>query len=553
MRHGVESRLPREMPGKDDVLVVAEACFWKQILEMEKKRQPTGGGSGRTIWRLEVGESCERPEAGMATVEDLFQSVVGLECLSPRDVVSEGGERHLAVKQVPLALWPLFGRIIVQCDWRLGCTQREDGTPFDPVKDWWQPDREHLKAEHKVWLDHMEAPLYKGWASKAVVPAGLLLLNMIRHEYSIDERTELWCLTDAPSTDSAGNSKRLTTFGAMRKSLDSNGRIRCGDLAPEGPDRALVPVEPSKKWKEASPTSGAFVGSEWLERLLRARLARSMWKELGALQSVADAKECPVVVFCDDNPKNVTGFLQGVGLPCDLGGEDKRCLRCARIPQTSKAMHDINEKPDKWDEAISDLVRNPDGPNPLGRDCSADPPIFVLCDYDLDSAGTNGGGVSDGAVPVTGAKLAALVKGHLSKSYRGRSISAIAFTGGASPVIAQECIGLGCDFVIRKDGAISRGGSGAHVSVDVGGLSSLTLWIWTISCHHRFLLRVREELSGDTTPPERASELVEAAFRAVVRRELSVPRSLEARLNEVRAAAMSALAPGMSRARSVSP
>ena len=540
---------PLPPPGRDDVLVVAEPNWAERFAEEELQQVRHRG----RIWRLDVQPSGDKEKP--ATVMDLFGRVSGLDCVWPKVIDRAGGTGGIVrIDSMPLAQWPLFRRVVIQCDWLLDGAWDEEAF----TKDWWRPLKRmdwngEVDPAEKSWWDRVEHDELKSWAANAVLPAGLLLLSMIRHEYSIDERMELVCVTGRPWVRRGSlNVDSLTTLGAIRRSLDSNERIRCVSAIDREPVRC----------GRAQPDREAVIDAEWQERLLRACLLRAMWGELLSEKRVVSGTNPLTVIFCDDNPNNVKSFIEGLGMPCDDGAdaqrrecknaqEGRKALRYARVSAPeSVTCNVICEEPHKWDEKIRDIAIEVSQVK-RERDCRGDPPIFVLCDYDL-ATGTDSGRHEDVAagrgdphgleVPVTGAKLSALAKGHLSREFPGRSISAIAFSGGVSPVIAQECIGLGCDFVIRKDGAVSRGGSGgAHVSADVGGLSSLTLWVWTIACHHRFLVDVLRELRESNPAPDKVTQLLEASFRAVVRRDISVPRSLQPRLDEVREEAMGRL------------
>lgn len=534
-----------------DALIVAEP--WLAPLIRAKLRQLVPDPDMRVV-TVEV-QSKRSGQA--ATMRDLFHSALSL----PRpgtSVLGVGGDASL--HKYPLALWPLFGRIYVQRDWALGPELDDWSLNFaSPSEEWWLSRKDSAEERGFPWNQRRHGEREFGaWARWAQLPAGHLLLSVLRHEYSVDERTVLASITDSEAqvdrehcpTDPIAEGEVVFR---LLKELDSNHRIWSGFR-----DRPLMRIGEESRHTPLAPWAEAEAA--WLRRMMHAAFARECWNPMGLLDR-AGKDHSLKVIFCDDQERNVRGFLGSIGAFSandrssdrldDDGGilgyigaapkADPRATSGAyRVLLPNRPDADAlfqSPDPHRWDEELSGLIEsNTVGATEVTFDRD---PIFILCDYDLDTSNLGGqsGEPRSLGVPVTGAKLAALAKGHLARRFPGRTISAIAFTGGSSPVIARECIELGCDFVIRKGSAQSRGG-GTHVSADVGGLSSLAVWVWSIICHDRFLRCILKKF--DDGEPQ-AVELLESAYKAVVRREIAVPRSLEPRMTEVRDRAVKAI------------
>jgi hypothetical protein len=521
-----ERRIP--LGRQQDALVVAEPPLASLIMERLRSE-------GQLSPEARVVTVAVRPERGgeAATMRDLFRAALSLP-VPGQAMLGGGGDASMSA--YPLALWPLFGNVYVQRDWALGPDPDDWSLNFPmPDEEWWLSRRGSSEEREFQWRRRRHGPEdFKDWARWAQLPAGQLLLSVLRHEYSVDERTVLAAITDCDAGFGPGRGhdepvREGEVLYRVLKELDSNDRIWSGcrgrPLVRLGSQDRHAPTSP---WVEAE--------AAWMKRIMHAAFARECWRPMELLDRIGRETSLEVV-FCDDHWRNVRGFLSSVGVVgSDDPERDSRAYRVLLPPAKHGATGEpfSSEDPHQWDEELASLVEvyeHGSGGTPADRD-----PLFILCDYDLDTshARSRPQGIRSLGVPVTGAKLAALTKGHLARRFPGRTISAIAFTGGSSPVIARECIELGCDFVIRKGIAQSRGG-GTHVSADVGGLSSLALWVWSITCHDRFLRCILSALDGGES---HAVELLEGAYRAVVRREIAVPRSLEHRMTEVRERAL---------------
>lgn len=516
---------------QQDALIVAEP--WLAPLLRERLRADGQLPSGARVVTLEV-----RPERSgqAATMRDLFRAVLSFP-VPGRSVLGGGGDA--SVSAYPLALWPLFGHVFVQRDWALGCGPEDWSLNFpEPSEEWWLSRKDSSEERGFPWgrRRHGEKE-FSEWARWAQLPAGHLLLSVLRHEYSVDERTVLASIADSEAAvDPRGDGNAPVEEGEvlflLLKELDSNDRIRSGCLHRRlerlGEKDRHAPADP---WVEAE--------SAWMRRIMHAAFTRECWRPMELRERGGDGHSLELL-FCDDHYRNVRGFLGSVGAcETDDPPPDSRAYRVLLPPKQPDRFGEpfTSEDPHRWDEEIAGEF-GAHGNESAGPASDRDP-LFILCDYDLDTSHSSGrsGTVRSLGVPVTGAKLAALAKGHLARKVPGRTISAIAFTGGSSPVIARECIELGCDFVIRKGSAQSRGG-GSHVSADVGGLSSLALWVWSITCYDRFLKCILREFDDGES---HTVELLESAYRAVVRREIASPRSLEPRMTEVRDRAVRAI------------
>jgi hypothetical protein len=519
----------RSQPVSGDTLVVAEESFCDSMREVWQQRRSVRQGPAPRLWFIAPKDGC---------INELLKACV---CLPP----TPGSDRRLShgpkddvLAEWPLSLWPVFDEIIVQRDWSVN----PDDKACPWIKeDWWQgKEWSHLRSVE-------DAP--------AVVPAGLLLLHLVRHELSTPESVWMSTLTDGTHDDVSRGTK---------KALDTNGRIETESLL-EISERWLATGGPSStqpfQRRQVQGTEAQRSGQQNLSLSLgfmKTALTRRIWKTLwGAPVQGNSDLDRPIVVYCDDSLENLKMFAHAAGppiVPVDnakatptndrpganppqyllLGGSDMQ----TRDPK-SLAPKFLGTRRDRWDEEIfkeiCSAAESSENHQATSKRPAAKRPVFIICDYDLDCDRHIDTQTAIRNASLTGAKLAALVKAHLvnDPSFGNSIVSAIAFTGGRSPIIAQECLTNGCDFVIAK--GVIRGDlqNAAHVSADVEGLCSLSFWIWTLACHSREIQRVCYEIQrGPSDKP--ITDSVRDVCRCAIRRGVALPKSLEPAMNDLR-------------------
>jgi hypothetical protein len=508
-------------PPSQSVLIVGEPEFTKAM----------------EAWLSDRDASEDKPKTWTlnpngATVSDLFDSVT-----APRPDGS-----GLNYKSLPLALWPLFEEIWVQRDWDVVSrnetfddTLRQLFNRSDNRRcEWWW-----LAAEDPLSFDDSgsfpsdkKRRLEQDDVERQVsLPAGAMLCGMLRHEYSMrNARNRIHCCScQGRSKNGEMSDERVIRqlLGFLGAGFRDISHLHTSDLK----------SEPTDSEQQGHCTRDELRKARLLQRLLSAAWIQSVWKQL---RLPAKDLAAPAVVFCDDKFKSLVqireAFLDEPQSAEGASSADQHSLYLTRLDgrtcEPDEPIRPIKYQTTPWDTEIAEAF------TPSHDTAASAPtaPAFVVCDYDLDG----------GTAPeqpkghsLTGAKLAALVKGHLSNSKVGsdRTVSAITFTGGHSPVIARESIELGCDFFIRKAAASGN----HHAAVDVDGLASLSLWIGTVTALDRYLRDFLEALRQNGLTGLQIIEGLECACRATIQRELAIPRSLEPLLQRVRARAMDAL------------
>lgn len=520
-------------PRSGDTLVVGEKRFCDALRDLWHFHHPTavasavrGGGRHSEPWFLEVGEAGSGGRRG-GTVSELLDACLP-PLVPPFRIDSESG----VLRALPISVWPMFGEILVQRDWIVG-----DELDEGPFAAWWKdPDSKVLTACPP------DAP--------RVVPLGLLLLHLVRHELSTPEYVFLGAFADDPELDSMAE--------LARKDLDSNARI--GFLGMSDIDRRWDPAGSRMRLDRGNRErcdDALKPLMETVQRQMRGYFARQAWRALGLGGN--DGRGCashqsPLVVYCDDTIKNILKLCESVGI--DPGKEQplEGTPSFVLLGGTGGArIERLVDDRERWDEAIYDVVEGHlnVGATNCERGSEEQRPIFVICDYDLNSddyeSSLGAARLRPGSrhASLTGAKLAALVRGHIvrERSSGISLVSALAFTGGRSPVIAQECISDGCDFVITKGEVRADRSNAVHASADVYGLFSLGFWVYTLVCHHQHISDGGERVRGGGRQIP-ITDALRDVCRIVVRRDVAMPRSLEPAMNRLRFEAYNHLSRG---------